>query len=93
MVPAFVTASPSWGGGDSVDEEDDGDVATGAESWLEDAGDATAIFAPPRAGPAAVLAGFAMDWEAAVTSWLKLAGPLAFFAVGLSCLVDHCRRC
>lgn len=34
-----------------------------------------------------------MDSEAAVTSWLKLAGPLALAVVGFSCLVDHWRRC
>ena len=35
----------------------------------------------------------AMDTEAAVTSWVKFAGPLVFVVVGLSCLVDHWSRC
>jgi hypothetical protein len=34
-----------------------------------------------------------MDSEAAVTSWVKFAGPLGFVVVGLSCLVDHWSRC
>lgn len=49
---------------------------------------------PSRPGSSPAFVGFeTMDSEAAVTSWVKLAGPLALVAVGFSCLVDHWRRC
>lgn len=107
----FVTGSSHWGGGEGVDEEEDdegdadvhGEVDTdtvtdGTPSLSVDMGTRGEGPAPSRPTPSAAVAGLdTMDWEAAVTSWVKFAGPLVFavvdVAVGLSCFVDHWRRC
>ena len=50
--------------------------------------------APSRSEPVVDFAGLeTIDSEAAVTSWVKLAGPLVLVGVGRSCLVDHWSRC
>jgi hypothetical protein len=54
---------------------------------------ATGVWEPFRTVFAAAFSACVMDLEAAVTSCVKFSGPLTLVATGLSCLVDHCRRC
>jgi hypothetical protein len=81
------------------DRDDDGDAEAdraidGTVSLSVNDGTATSPVAPTRLDSSAAFVGFeTMDSEAAVTSWVKLAGPLALVVVGFSCLVDHWRRC
>ncbi len=57
----------------------------------DDAGAITSEPVPSDSGSSAPFVGLKtmMDLEAAVTSWVKLAGPFALFAAGFSCLIDH----
>jgi hypothetical protein len=81
------------------DRDDDGDadadrVMVGTVSLLANDGTTTSPAGPSRPNSSAVLVGLeTIDSEAAVTNWVKLAGPLALVVVGFSCLVDHWRRC
>jgi hypothetical protein len=92
--------SSSWGSGDGKEEgvgeqeheqedgEADADDAVGGTVRLPVVGGTTWL-----AGPEGLADWATMDSDAAVTSWVKLAGPLAAVVFGLSCFVDHCRRC
>ncbi len=70
-------------------------VMAGTVSLLVEPGTTDSVLVPSRSDSSAALAGLEtmMDSEAAVTSWVKFAGPLVLAAVGFSCLVDHWRRC
>ncbi len=105
LLSTLATESSDWGGGDKVDEEDDGDAGDKGDADADegtketenpsvDVRGGTGAFASSRSGFSKVFAeGDTIDSDAAVTSWVKFAGPLACAAAGLSCLVDHCRRC
>jgi hypothetical protein len=105
LLSTLATESSDGGGGDKVDDEDDGDAGDKGDADAEegtketenpsvDARGGTEAFASSRSGLSKVFAeGDTIDSDAAVTSWVKFAGPLACAAAGLSCLVDHCRRC
>ena len=93
-----VDADEADDGHGDMDRDGDGDaqadrVMAGTVSLLVETGIMGSL---SRSESSAAFAGLEtmMDSEAAVTSWVKLAGPLVLAAaVGFSCLVDHWRRC
>ncbi len=81
------------------DMDRDGDGVAQADRVMDGTvslpGTTDSVLISSRSESSAAFAGLEtmMDSEAAVTSWVKLAGPLVLAAVGFSCLVDHWRRC
>jgi hypothetical protein len=94
-----VDADEADDGHGEVDLEGDGDahvesVMDGTVRLPVGRGTTARVLLPLRSESSAALAVLeTIDSEAAVTSWVKLAGPLVLVAVGFSCLVDHWRRC
>jgi len=100
-----VTESSYCDGGDGVDEDGDEDtegdadvdgdadaerVRNGTASLSVETGTNGEALVASWPGPSEGVAGVdTIDSEAAVTSWVKFAGPLVFVVVGLSCLVLH----
>ncbi len=95
-----VDADEADDGHGDMDRDGDGDaqadrVMAGTLSLVVETGIMGNVLVPSRSESSAAFAGLEtmMDSEAAVTSWVKLAGPLVLAAVGFSCLVDHWSRC
>lgn len=79
---------------DGVGDAEADRARDGTVSRWAGAGPVGSGLAPSRSEPAVDFAGLeTIDSEAAVTSWVKLAGPLVLAGVGRSCLVDHWSRC
>lgn len=103
-VPSSTGAS-DWGGGERVNEDGGGEGDSVADRGAEEdsrltaaaglgvVGLAAGTLASDPDGLPAGEAVLTIEAEAAVTSWAKLSGPVVLTTVGLSCLVDHWRRC